>query len=46
MGLQKVSSEEADPTPSPGYSCYCEVEKYNEHFATGVETEGVCMTPF
>ncbi|KIM79183.1 hypothetical protein PILCRDRAFT_10597 [Piloderma croceum F 1598] len=36
---KKVSSEEADPTLSPGWSYYTEVTKYNDHLATGVEEE-------
>jgi hypothetical protein len=46
MVRKKVSSEEADPTLSPGYSYYCEVKKYNDHLATGMETEGVCIISF
>jgi hypothetical protein len=41
MVRKKVSSEEADPTLSPGWSYYCEVKKYNDHLATGVEEEVV-----
>ena len=39
-----MSSEEADPTLSPGWSYYCEVMKYNAHLATGIEKEVV--SPF
>jgi hypothetical protein len=41
MVRKKVSSEENDPTLSPGWSYYCEVKKYNGHLATGVEKEEV-----
>jgi hypothetical protein len=46
MVRKKVSSEEADPTLSPGWSYYCEVTKYNEHLATGVEKEEVRTLSF
>jgi hypothetical protein len=42
MVRKKVSSEENDPTLSPGWSYYCEVTKYMEYLATGVEREEVC----
>jgi hypothetical protein len=41
MVRKKVSSEEMDPSLSPGFSYFCEVTKYNEHLATGVEVEEV-----
>jgi hypothetical protein len=41
MVRKKVSSEENDPTLSPGWSYYCEVKKYSEHLATGLEKEEV-----
>lgn len=33
MVRKKVSSEEADPTLSPGYSYFVETRKYNAHLA-------------
>jgi hypothetical protein len=41
MVCKKVSSEEADPSLSPGFLYYYELKKYNGHLAMGVETEGV-----
>jgi hypothetical protein len=41
MVRKKVSSEANDPTLSPGWSYYCEVKKYTEHLATGLEKDEV-----
>jgi hypothetical protein len=41
MVRKKVSSEEMDPSLSPGFLYFCEVTKYNKHLATGVEVEEV-----
>jgi hypothetical protein len=43
MVRKKVSSEENDPTLSPGWSYYCEVRKYMDYLATGVEKEEACI---
>jgi hypothetical protein len=41
MVHKKVSSEEMNPSLSLGFMYFCEVIKYNELLATGVEVEEV-----
>lgn len=41
MIRKKVSSEDADPTLSPGYSYFVEQKKYSEHLAKYGEQKDV-----
>ena len=44
MVRKKVSSEEADPTLSHGWSIFCEVVKYNNHLVKyGDRPVQVCL---